>query len=125
VGGVTSTSEGGTTNTDAVQKVDLVSGQVTVVGRLPQPMGHATALTLDDQIFVLGGRSGTVPSSTILRLDPASGAVVAAGRLPQAVSDAGSVVVGDVGYLVGGEITGPTEPLDTVVSLRPSLRSGS
>jgi hypothetical protein len=88
-------------------------------------MGHATALTLDDQIFVLGGRSGTVPSSTILRLDPASGAVVAAGRLPQAVSDAGSVVVGDVGYLVGGEITGPTEPLDTVVSLRPSLRSGS
>lgn len=119
-GGLTSTSEGGTTDTDAVQKVDLVSGQVTVVGRLPKPMGHATALILDGQIFVLGGRSGTVPSAAIYRLDPASGAPTLAGQLPQAVSDAGSVVVGGVGYLVGGEITGPDEPLDTVVALRSS-----
>jgi N-acetylneuraminic acid mutarotase len=119
VGGVTSTSEGGTTDTDAVQRVDLVSGQVTVAGRLPQPMGHATALILDGEIFVLGGRSGTVPIATIFRLDPASGAVTLAGQLPRAVSDAGSVVVGGVGYLVGGEITGPAEPLDTVVALRP------
>jgi hypothetical protein len=119
VGGVTSTSEGGTTETDAVQKVDLVSGLVTVTGRLPEPMGHATALTLDGQIFVLGGRSGTVPSATILRLDPASGALTPAGDLPQAVSDAGSVAVGGVGYLVGGEVTGPAQPLDTVVALHP------
>jgi hypothetical protein len=82
-------------------------------------MGHATALILDGEIFVLGGRSGTVPSATIFRLDPASGALTLAGQLPRAVSDAGSVVVGGVGYLVGGEITGPAEPLDTVVALRP------
>lgn len=117
VGGVTSTGEGGTADTDAIQKVDLVSGRVTLAGRLPQPMGHATALILDGQIFVLGGRSGTVPSAAILRLDPASGAVVPAGRLPEAVSDAGSVVVDGVGYLVGGEMTGPAAPLDTVVAL--------
>jgi len=120
VGGVTSTSEGGTTDTDAVQKVDLSSGRVTVTGRLPQPMGHATALILENQIFVLGGRTGTVPSAAIFRLDPASGALVPAGRLPEPVSDAGSVVVGGVGYLVGGEITGPAQPLDTVVALRPA-----
>ncbi len=125
VGGVTSTGEGGATETDAVQKVDLSSGRVTVAGRLPQPMGHATALILDGQIFVLGGRSGTVPSATIFRLDPASGAVVPSGRLPQAVSDAGSVVVGGVGYLVGGEITGPAEPLDTVVTLQTGRPRGS
>lgn len=119
-GGVTSISEGGSTDTDVVQKVDLVSGRVTVIGRLSQPMGHATAVILDGQIFVLGGRSGTVPSAAILRLDPASGAVVPAGQLPEAVSDAGSVVVGGVGYLVGGEVTGPSEPLDTVVTLRPA-----
>jgi len=29
-------------------------------------------------------------------------------------------VVNGVGYLVGGEITGPTEPLNMVVILRPS-----
>jgi hypothetical protein len=125
VGGVTSTSEGGSTETDAVQKVDLGSGRVTVVGRLPQPMGHAAALILGGQIFVLGGRSGTVPSAAILRLDPASGAVAPAGQLPEAVSDAGSVVVGGVGYLVGGEITGPSEPLDTVVTLRAGRPPGS
>ena len=121
VGGVTSTSEGGITDTNAVQKVNLISGRVTVVGRLPKPMGHATALVLDGQIFVLGGRSGTVPSSAIFRLDQSTGAVVRAGHLPRAVSDAGSVVVDGVGYLVGGEVTGPAEPLDTVVTLRPSL----
>ncbi len=122
VGGVTSTSEGGTTDTDAVQKVDLVSGQVTVAGQLPQPMGHATALVLGGEIFVLGGRSGTTPSATIFRLNPDSGALTLAGQLPRAVSDAGSVVVDGIGYLVGGEITGPAAPLDTVVVLRP--RSG-
>jgi len=120
VGGVTSTSEGGSADTDAVQKVDLVSGRVTVFGRLPQPIGHATALILGGQIFLLGGRSGTMPSAAILRLDPTSGAVVPAGQLPEAVSDAGSVVVGGVGYLVGGEVTGPSEPLDAVVTLRPA-----
>lgn len=125
VGGVTSTSEGGTTDTDAVQKVDLASGQVTVVGHLPQPMGHATALILDGQIFILGGRAGTVPSATIFRLDQASGAVVPVGQLPGAVSDAGSVVVNGVGYLVGGEGAGQAEPLDTVVSLHPSREPAS
>ena len=120
VGGVTSTSEGGTNETDAVQKVDLASGQVTVTSRLPQPMGHATALVLDGQIFVLGGRSGTVPSAAIFRLNPASGALTQAGHLPQPLSDAGAVVVGGVGYLVGGEVAGPAQPLDTVVALRLS-----
>lgn len=120
VGGVTSLSEGGTAETDAIQKVDLTTGQASVVGHLPQAMGHATAITLDGTVFVLGGRSGTVPSATIWRIDPATGGVVTAGQLPTALSDAGSVVVGGVGYLVGGEVSGPTAPLDTVVQLRPA-----
>ena len=119
IGGVTSTSEGGTTDTDAVQKVDLLSGRVGVAGRLPRPLGHATAVVVAGQIFVVGGRAGTVPSATIWRLDPANGSLAPAGLLPEPVSDAGSVVVGGVGYLVGGEVTGPAEPLDTIVALRP------
>jgi hypothetical protein len=122
VGGVTSITEGGTAETDAVQKVNLLSGKVTITSRLPEPMGHATALILDGQMFVLGGRSGTTPSATIYRLDPASGTLEAAGQLPGPVSDAGSVVVGGGGYLVGGEVTGPVNPLDTVVALRPRLQ---
>jgi len=118
VGGVTS-SEGDTTDTDAVQKVDLASGRVTVTSRLPEPTAHATALVLDGRIFVLGGRSGNVPSAAILRLDAPSGALASAGRLPAPVSDAGSVVFAGVGYLVGGEVTDPARPLDTVIALHP------
>ena len=118
VGGVTGTSEGSTTETDAVQKVDLATGRATVTGHLPQAMGHATAVGLGGQVFVLGGRSGTIPSATIWRLDPNAGTVQSVGQLPQALSDAGSVVVGDTGYLVGGEVTGPTAPLATVYALR-------
>lgn len=119
VGGVLSTSEGGTAETDAIQKVDLTTGLVSVVGHLPRAMGHATALTIDGSVFVVGGRSGTVPNATIWRVDPASGAVRQAGQLPAALSDAGSVVVDGVGYVIGGEVSGPTAPLDTVVQLRP------
>jgi hypothetical protein len=123
VGGVTSTSEGGTTDTDVVQTVDLLSGRVTVAGRTPLPLGHATALTVAGQIFVVGGRAGTEPSAAIWRLNPATGSLAPAGRLPEPVSDAASVVVGGVGYLVGGEVSGPVEPLDTVVALRPRPQS--
>lgn len=120
LGGVTSTSEGGTEETDAIQKIDLATGQTTVAGHLPQAMGHATAVILGGEVFVIGGRSGTVPSATIWRLDQSTGTVQPAGRLPTALSDAGSVVVGGVGYVVGGEVSGPTAPLDTVIQLRPA-----
>jgi N-acetylneuraminic acid mutarotase len=119
VGGVTSTSEGGTAETDAVQRFDPATGQTAVVGRLPQAMGHATGITLNGTAYVVGGRSGTVPSAAIWRIDPARATLLPAGNLPQALSDAGSVVVGNAAYIVGGEVTGPTAPLSTVVVLRP------
>lgn len=125
VGGVTSITEGGTTDTDAIQKIDLASGRVSIAGRLPRAFGHAAALVLDGQVFVLGGRSGTVPSAAIWRLDQATGALAPAGQLPGPVSDAGSVVLNGVGYLIGGEVTGPAEPLDTVVALRPKLQEST
>ena len=116
-GGVTSTDEGGTAQTDVIQRVDPATGQASVVGHLAQPMGHATALTMDGQVFLLGGRAGSTPSAAVWRLDQATGAVSPAGTLPQALSDAGSVVSGGVAYLVGGEVSGPAQPLDTVTVL--------
>lgn len=119
IGGVTSTSESGAAETTAIQRIDPASGRAAVVGHLPAPLGHATAVTLGGTVFVLGGRSASAPSAAIWRLQPAGATVVPAGHLPQAVSDAGSVVVGGTAYLVGGEVSGPTAPLDTVVALRP------
>jgi N-acetylneuraminic acid mutarotase len=122
-GGVTSTSEGGTQETAAIQRIDPATGQASVVGHLPQAMGHATAVSLAGHVFVLGGRSGTTPSAVIWRLNPATCSVEPAGTLPQALSDAGSVVVGSTAYLVGGEVTGPAAPLSSVVALRESTSS--
>lgn len=120
VGGVTGTSEGSTAETDAVQKLDLATGTATVVAHLPAPMGHAAAVTVGGQVFVLGGRSGSTPSDTIWRIDPSTGTPTPAGHLPQALSDAGAVVIGDSAYLVGGEVSGPEAPLDSIVALRPA-----
>jgi hypothetical protein len=120
LGGVTTTNESGTLETSAIQKVDLTTGRAAVVGHLPQPLGHAAAVVLAGQVYLLGGRSGSVPSAAIWRLDAATGAVRPAGTLPQARSDAGAVVVDGTAYLVGGEIAGPVAPLDTVVVLRPA-----
>lgn len=119
VGGVTSTGESGpSTSTPVIQKFDPATGKGSVVGQLPQPMGHATAVVVGGQVFVLGGRMGTAPNGTIYRLNTSTGAVQPAGNLPQPLSDAGSIVLGDTAYLVGGEVTGPTAPLDTVEILK-------
>lgn len=123
IGGVTSTSEGGTDEIDAIQRVDLRTGATSIVGHMPEAIGHATAVVLGGSLFVLGGRVAGSPSAAIWRIDTADASgtptatAVPAGHLPQALSDAGSVVVGNRGYVVGGEVTGPADPLDTVVAL--------
>lgn len=120
IGGVTSTTESGpATLTDAIQRVDLATGQVTVSGHLPQPMGHAAAMVLGGSVFVMGGRVDGAASADIWRLLPDGSAVQPAGHLPGPRSDAGSAVLGSTGYLVGGEVSGPAAPLSSVVVLHP------
>jgi hypothetical protein len=108
--------------TDDIQRFDPATGQTTVVGHLPEPLGHASALVLAGQLFVVGGRTGTTPSAQIWAVDTHSGTVRAAGSLPGPLSDAGAVSLGGTGYLIGGEVAGPLAPLDTVVVLTPSRR---
>jgi hypothetical protein len=117
IGGVTGTSEGSTADTNTIQRVDARTGQTTVVGHLPMPLGHASAVDVGGELVVAGGRTGTTPSDQVLRIDTVTGAVTLVGRLPGPRSDAGAVVVGDTGYLLGGEVSGPTHPLDSVVEL--------
>lgn len=101
--------------TNAVQAIDLDSGQARVTGHLSAPLSHASGLVLHGALYVAGGRLGSTPTDQVLRLDPATGSVVAAGRLPLPLADAGSAVLGDTGYLVGGE---NPRPLPTVVTMR-------
>jgi hypothetical protein len=99
----------------AIQRVDLASGQATIVGRLPTSYAHAMATVRDGQAFVLGGSTPAGASNAILRFDPATGAVSRAGTLPEHVADGGIATIGDTTYVVGG-LSGA--PLMTVCIVR-------
>jgi hypothetical protein len=100
----------------AIQRVNVGTGGVDLVGQLPVGLGHAAALVLNDQIWVVGGLAPGGPSNGVLHFDAQSGAVASAGTLPKPVSDAGIAVLGGTGYLVGGEVGG--SPMRTVVKLK-------
>ncbi|HET9692685.1 MAG TPA: kelch repeat-containing protein, partial [Acidimicrobiales bacterium] len=120
MGGVTGTSEGATTDTADVQRFDPATGRSTVIGQLPQPVGHAMGAALDGSLWLLGGTSGTTTLGAIERIDPATGAVTSGGTLPGPRSDAGVAVVGGAVWLFGGEHGSTTHPLASVVRLTPA-----
>ena len=90
----------------AIQAIDPVSGAVRLIGSLPRPLSHASALVLEGHLLILGGQRGGTPLDTIEEIDPLTGTVTAKGHLPSALSDAAAVVVGSVGYVIGGESPG-------------------
>ena len=120
VGGELGTSEGALSGgqTNDIQRFDPATGKTMVVGHLPVTLGHAAAVALDGQLYVLGGRTGASLSSRIWRVDPTNGAVSTVGTMASPRSDAGVAVIGDRAYLVGGESTGPSAPLATVLEVR-------
>jgi N-acetylneuraminic acid mutarotase len=88
-----------------------------VVGQLPAPLSHASAVVLGDQVLVLGGFVNNKVTGQVLRFDPRTGAVTDAGSLPAPVSDGAAVTVGDTAYLVGGQGT-DRAPASAVVTLK-------
>jgi N-acetylneuraminic acid mutarotase len=120
VGGELATTEGTLAGrqTDAVQRIDPASGQVRVIGHLGRGLGHATAFALDGRLFVAGGRHGATATADVIEVDVHNGGWRRVGRLPRAMSDAAAAVVGSVAWLVGGETTGPSAPVNTVLTLR-------
>lgn len=120
VGGELATTEGTLAGgqTDAVQRVDVATGQVRVIGHLGRGLGHSTAFSLGGRLFVAGGRHGATATSAIEEVDLHSGRAHLVGRLPHALSDAGAAVIGGSAWLVGGETVGPTAPTDAVVVIR-------
>jgi hypothetical protein len=89
-------------DSSAIQAVDLLTGQSTIVGRLPQTLAHASAVMLRGHVYVLGGRLAGSTSDRIFRFDPQSAAVTAAGHLPAPLQNAAATVIRGTGYLVGG-----------------------
>jgi hypothetical protein len=90
---------------------------VRLAGQLAHRITDASAVTLHDRVFVVGGFVDGAVSDRVWALDFApSGAptLTEVGRLPAPVADLGAAVIGDTAYLVGGENSGV---LDSVTTL--------
>lgn len=100
-----STSSSSAISTDAIQAVDLRTGQVTVAGHLPVPLSHASAASLGGTVYVFGGRSGGNVVDTVYKLSagPLGIAATSAGALPLPAADTAVAVLGQSAYLLGGE----------------------
>jgi N-acetylneuraminic acid mutarotase len=99
----------------AIQRVDVTTGRARVVGQLPDALSQATALVLDGQVLLAGGRtSSTATSSSVYLFDPGQVSVHPVAQLPMSVADAGGVVVDQTGYLLGGENDGRVADVQTL-----------
>ena len=104
------------TDSAAIQAVDVITGKARVVGRLPTSLAHASALTLDGRILILGGREAGSAGKTILAFDPETGGAKKVGKLPSPITNAAAATVGNKGYLIGG-LDAAQAPLASIVEL--------
>jgi hypothetical protein len=102
---------------DDIQRIDLRTGRTTIVGHLAAALQGASAATLDDNIYLAGGRTTSTVQGTIWAYEPATATMVVAGHLSLPVSDSGLAVVGATAWLVGGE--SGDGPVASVQSFRP------
>jgi hypothetical protein len=138
---------------DVIQAINPVRRTVAVIGHLPEPLAGAAAMTLDNELFVVGGEStarqrripgvgttqlhpwspgttratpGSPPTytvSTIWAFDPMTKRLLRAGNLQVPVSHAGAAVIGSTGWIVGGESGGGL--VSAVQMLRPNKAFGT
>jgi hypothetical protein len=101
-----------------VQEYDIATERSVVAARLPKPLWHASALTLDGYVYVLGGATGGGPTASILRFDPWRDAVSRAGHLPdRATGGVAAAARLRRGYLIGARVPG-TGRINFAITLR-------
>lgn len=106
--------------TDAIYRFDLTTHRVRRIGTLPHPVEHANAVTLGQEIYLVGGRgpSDTDQTSAVYAVNPLTGDVTSAGWLPKPTSDAAVMTIGRAIVVAGGQ--SPTGTLDSVGELVPA-----
>ena len=91
----------------AVQRISLRTGRVSVVARLPRPLGHEAVAVIGDRLLLAGGRtSASTLTSQMWWFDPGAPRFAPAGRLPHRLADTAVVQGHGVAWLVGGETPG-------------------
>jgi len=108
---------------DAIWSYDPADGSVVQVGALPRAVTHASAVTLDGRIYLVGGRRTATGGQTaaIVEIDPATGLAADVGALPAARSDAAVAVAGGRILVAGGQASDGA-PQSTIVAVTPVVR---
>jgi N-acetylneuraminic acid mutarotase len=117
IGGATSGGEDAGTDTNVVERVDLQTGNATVIAQLPYTLSHASAAVIGGAVYIVGGHVDGQWTDQVARFTPINGTLQVVGHLPRPVSDTAIAVVGQTAYVLGGEAA-PNTPVATVVELR-------
>ena len=87
---------------------DPTTGGISMIGRLPIPVGHAAAFELGGRAFVCGGRDARGRAvRQCVAIDPVRGSVTSLTPLRTAVADAAVASDGRQAWLIGGWRGGP------------------
>ena len=97
-----------------IQRVDPATGQVDLIGQMPTPISHASAIVRDGRMLVIGGLSGGNAQDAIWQIALDTGATRLVGRLPRPLSDFATVEAGGTVYVIGGETS---TQVSSIVSL--------
>ncbi len=73
---------------DDIQRIDTQTGQISVIGHLPQAVSGASAVPLQGVVYVAGGTTGASDVATIYAFDARTAHALVAGKLMAPVANA-------------------------------------
>jgi outer membrane protein assembly factor BamB len=90
---------------DAIWSYDPAERSVVQVGSLPDPVTHASAVTVGGRIYLIGGRASASDRQTaaIVEIDPRTALAAVIGSLPKPLSDAAVALSGGRIVVAGGQ----------------------
>ena len=100
----------------SIQKIDILTGQTEVFGKMQTPISHAMGFTIEDEIFLAGGRVAGGRSNEVRRFDPETGAFTVVTTLPSNLSDSSVATSGRTAYLFGGLAPTATNKIVTIAA---------
>jgi len=98
---------GQSVTTNAVTRLNPVTGATSAAGRLAAPVHDVASAVLGGRAYLFGGG---VAGSTAVVQEAGPGAGTVAGQLPAARSDAVAVTSGTTAYVIGGYDGGAPDP---------------
>ena len=105
-------------HSEMIECYDCVTNRWTYVGIMPTTLVDLCALNYDEDIFILGGRSGVSVQNTVMKYNVTSTNWTTLATIPTARFKFGSCIIGDEIYVAGGQVYSQTNNTITKHSLR-------